>query len=69
MPIKPGSMGLPLPGFEVKIRHKEGSEVSLGERGIIIAKKNPFFLGKGYWVKPENGRSALPKGISITLGI
>lgn len=42
MPEKPGSMGRPLPGFEVKIMDEEGNELPPGESGIIMVKKNPF---------------------------
>ncbi len=52
-PEKVGSMGRPLPGFDVRLLDEDGREAPQGETGIISVKKNDFFLGKGYWKEPE----------------
>ena len=41
MPIKPGSMGKPAPGFEVSIVDEEGDELPTGEEGQIAVKVKP----------------------------
>ncbi len=50
---KPGSMGLPLPGYTVAILGDDGAELPLGDTGTLaIALPNPnLFLG--YWKEPE----------------
>ena len=54
--IKPGSMGKPVPGFEVNIVDDEGNEVPDGEEGQIALKVKPVRpvgLFKEYWRNPE----------------
>lgn len=49
--IRPGSSGLPVPGYEVKIVDDEGKEVQSGEMGYLMAKGDsttPF-----YWLNHE----------------
>lgn len=45
---KPGSMGRPMPGYDVRVMDEEGKAVAQGETGIVMVKKNNFFLGCGY---------------------
>ncbi|MDB5503729.1 MAG: AMP-dependent synthetase and ligase [Tardiphaga sp.] len=52
-PIRPGSMGRPTPGFDVRIVNEAGEEVPRGERGIVgIRQPNPCTM-LGYWQNPE----------------
>ena len=46
MPVKPGSMGLPFPGFKMAIVDEEGTEQPAGEVGYIGKKTNSDCL---YW--------------------
>lgn len=65
-----GTVGLPLPGIEVKITDSTGSEVSDGEVGLIEVRGPNVF--KGYWQMPEKTREELREnGFFITgdLGI
>lgn len=62
LPLIPGSMGKPMPGFEVKLVDRDGREVPTGQHGVIAAKRNPFFLSNGYWKKPEKWASAFVDG-------
>jgi len=51
MEIKPGSMGLPTPGHDVKLLNEHGEQVQKGEAGEIVFN-NASGLGyafKGYW--------------------
>ncbi|AXK36340.1 AMP-dependent synthetase [Streptomyces armeniacus] len=54
VPVKPGSMGRPLPGWDVALLDAEGREVPPGEPGEIClrAGSNPQFP-LGYWNRPE----------------
>jgi acyl-coenzyme A synthetase/AMP-(fatty) acid ligase len=53
VPGKPGSMGLPLPGYRITVLGQDGTAVETGETGTIaIGLPNPnLFLG--YWREPE----------------
>ena len=54
VPVKPGSMGRPLPGWEVRLLDAQEQEVPQGEAGEIClrARSNPQFP-LGYWNMPE----------------
>ena len=52
-PAKPGSMGLPLPGYEVATLREDASPAAQGEIATIAIKlPNPNLL-VGYWREPE----------------
>jgi acetyl-CoA synthetase len=52
-PIRPGSMGKPTPGFDVRIVNPRGEELPQGERGIIgVRQPNPCTMIE-YWKNPE----------------
>lgn len=48
---RPGTVGLPLPGVEMRICDAHGSEVAPGETGVIEVRGLNVF--KGYWQMPE----------------
>ncbi|MFN6944314.1 MAG: AMP-binding protein [Cytophagaceae bacterium] len=50
--IRIGSIGLPLPGTDLKIVTDEGLEAAVGERGEIYVK-GPQVMA-GYWNRPED---------------
>jgi acetyl-CoA synthetase len=53
LPIRPGSMGKPTPGFDVRIVDEQGRELPRGERGIIAVRQpNPITMIE-YWKNPE----------------
>ena len=54
VPVKPGSMGQPLPGWEVAVLDSAGRRVPVGEPGEIClrARSNPQYP-LGYWGRPE----------------
>ncbi|MGF1338628.1 acyl-CoA synthetase [Streptomyces flavovirens] len=54
VPVKPGSMGRPLPGWDVALLDAEDREVPVGQPGEIClrAGSNPQFP-LGYWNRPE----------------
>jgi acyl-coenzyme A synthetase/AMP-(fatty) acid ligase len=56
MPVKPGSMGKPSPGFTVAVVDDDGREVPAGTEGDIAVKltpTRPVGMFKEYWRNPE----------------
>jgi acetyl-CoA synthetase len=55
--VRPGSMGLPLPGWEVAILDPDEQPVAQGEPGEIClrARSNPHYP-LGYWNRPEDSK-------------
>jgi acetyl-CoA synthetase len=55
MEVREGSMGRPMPGWEVAILDEEERPVAAGERGEIClrARSNPHYP-LGYWNRPED---------------
>ena len=52
MPVKPGSMGLPTPGFHIAVIDEDGAELGPNEEGQIavrVSPKRPVGLMKEYW--------------------
>lgn len=53
MTVKPGSMGLPFPGFRMAIVGEEGNELPIGEVGFIAKKSDPDCrYWTSYWNDP-----------------
>jgi long-chain acyl-CoA synthetase len=57
---KPGTVGKPIPGVEVKIVDADGAEVAPGELGELICRGENIM--KGYWKQPEATAEALRDG-------
>ena len=56
LPVRPGSMGKPMPGFTIGIVDEEGREVPVGEEGQIAVKvkpERPVGLFAEYWQDDE----------------
>lgn len=53
---KPGSVGYPLPGVEIRISGGDGEDVIPGEVGEICIKGSNIF--KGYWQNPEKTKES-----------
>jgi len=54
---KPGSIGLPLDGVEMRVVDEEGDEVAQGEVGEIVIRGDNVM--KGYWRRPEATAEAI----------
>ena len=56
LPVKPGSMGKPAPGFEVSVVDDQGAMLPPGQEGDIavkIAPERPLGLFQEYWRNPN----------------
>ena len=56
LPIRPGSMGKPTPGFDVQIVDEDGKVLGPNEEGYIgvrVKPERPVGLFKEYWKEPE----------------
>ena len=61
LPVKPGSMGKPVPGFHVAIVNDDGNVLPSGEEGQIavsVAPHRPVGLLKEYWKDPDEMANA-----------
>lgn len=58
--VKPGTVGLPMPGVEVKIIDEAGNEVPRGELGELICRGANIMMG--YWHQPEATAATLHDG-------
>lgn len=56
VPVRPGSMGLPMPGHRVEIIGEDGTVLPPGEVGDIALHGNPPSLFREYWRDPEATR-------------
>ncbi len=57
---RPGSVGMPAPGVQLRIERKDGSEASPGEDGEICIRGS--VLMSGYWNAPEETAEAMRGG-------
>ena len=56
LPVKPGSMGKPIPGFQIGVLDDDGEELPPREEGQIAVKvkpQRPVGLFREYWKDPE----------------
>jgi len=58
--IRPGSIGMPVPGFEIALRGDDGDEVSPGEVGRVWIKTRSHTTG--YWRNPDATAEILRDG-------
>ncbi len=62
LPVKPGSMGKPSPGFDVRVIDDAGQEVPPGQEGDIAVRvqpERPIGLFQEYWRNPEATANAM----------
>ena len=52
-PVRPGSMGRPIPGHTVAVVSPEGEPVPAGETGIVAVRRPDPVMFLGYWNNPE----------------
>lgn len=69
LPLKPGSMGLPVPGMDVRLIDPEQNEVPAGTEGEIalrVRPDRPVGLFKEYLASPEETRQAFAGDYYLT---
>ena len=69
IPVRAGSMGLALPGFDVAVIDETGAEVPDGSEGDIAVRTEPHRpvgLFKEYWRDPERNAEARRGGWYVT---
>jgi acyl-coenzyme A synthetase/AMP-(fatty) acid ligase len=62
LPVKPGSMGKPSPGFDVSVIDHDGSELPPNKEGDIAVRVNPqrpAWMFKEYWRNPDATNSCI----------
>ncbi|HEU0082986.1 MAG TPA: AMP-binding protein, partial [Bradyrhizobium sp.] len=65
-PVRPGSMGKPTPGFDVRIVDETGRELPRGQRGIVgVRQPNPVTMIE-YWKNPEATAKKYAGGFLLT---
>ncbi|MDD5035329.1 MAG: long-chain fatty acid--CoA ligase [Methylococcaceae bacterium] len=64
-PTKPGTVGLPIPGVEMRIVGEVGVEPLLSGQVGEIAVRGPNVM-KGYWNRPDDTREAFRDGWFLT---
>jgi acetyl-CoA synthetase len=52
-PVRPGSMGRPIPGHRIAVVSAEGEELPPGETGIVAVQRPDPVMFLGYWHNPE----------------
>jgi len=58
MPIRPGSMGKPFPGHDVRVIDEQGNEVEPGQIGELALRGSPPSLFREYWKNPDDTAAA-----------
>jgi acetyl-CoA synthetase/medium-chain acyl-CoA synthetase len=61
LPMKPGAMGLPMPGHRVEVIDERGEVAPAGEVGDIALHGHPRSLFRGYW-KDETATARTRRG-------
>jgi acyl-coenzyme A synthetase/AMP-(fatty) acid ligase len=57
LPIRPGSMGKPFPGHDLRVIGEDGQELPPGEVGDLALHGDPPSLFREYWNDPEATRA------------
>jgi acetyl-CoA synthetase len=61
--VKPGSMGLPMPGFAMSIIDEDGRELRSGQVGHLAQRPSEEgYYALGYWKDPERTRQLFQHG-------
>ena len=69
MEPKPGSMGLPSPGYDIDLLDEDGRSCEVGEKGQIVvrtARRMPVGMFKGYYRDPDLTKRVWNDGVYRT---
>ena len=59
--VRPGAMGLPMPGIRVEVIDERGEPLPPGEVGDIAVHGQPPGLSREYWKDPRGHRARAPR--------
>ncbi|MEE2653057.1 MAG: AMP-binding protein, partial [Pseudomonadota bacterium] len=59
-----GTIGLPLPGTEVRLVDDDGNDVGIGERGELCVRGPQVMMG--YWQRPDETEKTIKDGWLLT---
>jgi acetyl-CoA synthetase len=62
----PGSMGVELPGFRVRLVDDDGADVAEGETGHVAVHDHGYLLATTYWGRDDEWRARLRDGWWLT---
>jgi acetyl-CoA synthetase len=65
-PVAAGSMGVALPGFDVKLVDPDGNTIDGEGTGTIAVRDNHFLLSAGYWGRQDEWSARLVDGWFLT---
>jgi acetyl-CoA synthetase len=69
LPVRPGSMGKPSPGYDIDLLREDGSSCGMGEDGQIVVrtdKRQPTGMFGGYYRDEALTKNVWHKGIYYT---
>lgn len=69
LPVRPGSMGKPTPGFDIQVVDDQGEQLPIGEEGNIAVRvepERPVGIFPGYWQDPDATQAAFQDGWYFT---
>jgi hypothetical protein len=66
MTFEPGSIGQPLPGFDLAVVDESGSELPAGAEGQLALRGRPPSLFAGYWDAPEDTKAVFRGDLYVT---
>jgi acetyl-CoA synthetase len=66
MEAAPGSMGVPVPGFDVKLVTEDGERVAAGEEGQVGVRDEGWFLSSTYWGREAEWDDRVRNGFWVT---
>ena len=64
--FRPGSLGVPLPGYDVAVVDAQGNEVAPGVEGELALRGRPPSLFAGYWNAPDETKAAFRGDAYVT---
>ena len=66
MAVKPGAMGTPFPGHDVRVIDPDNRQLPAGEVGDLAVRNRPPSLFREYWKNPEESRACVRGNWYIT---
>ena len=65
MPVRPGSMGRPIPGHVVDIVDEAGQPVPVGDIGEVAIRRPDPVMFLSYWHNPQSDQGKIRRGLGV----